>query len=280
MGASKQRFGLLALAGWALSLGVQAGVVQIEYDWTGAKFGAGLGGVNCPSNPPAPPSAAGCSLDQTLALENLQIGEHFRGQSLGRQGSSDVLGDHDKLGGKLDLQAGAQGKNLALVDGGVDGVLLGGVGPDGSNGGVPNFSALGTGAISLFFNNDQSKFGFRLHNWDGFDEEEGQSTLFLAFFDIKGNLIGDVLEWGLSNNTRSAFDNGPISLAFGTSDGAKNIAGVSIWSNDDLGMQLSGLQHDQVGLRDPGNTVPAPGALLLSSLALLAAGTASRRRKA
>lgn len=285
MGPSKLRFGLLAMAGWVLGASVQAAVLAtppiqlIDYDWGGSKFGAGLGGLSCPGNPPSPPSQAGCSLDQTLALDNLKLGEHFRGQSLTRQGNADVLGSHTGLGGQLDLQAGEAGKNLAIVDGGADGVLLGGVGPGGSNGGVPNFSALGTGAVSLLFNNDQSKFGFRLHNWDGFDEEDNASILFLAFFDFQGNLIGEVLEWSLPNDTLRAFAGGPISLAFGRTDGTKDIAGVSIWNSDDLGMQISGMQHDQDGVRDP-VSVPTPGALLLAGLALVAAGTAGRRRKA
>lgn len=262
---------LLALASLAVSCGVQAAAInRVAYDPNGG-FGVALGGLQCETDPPVSPSASGCTIDNLLDLGNVKFGERFEGQTLSRSGNSDMLGGHDSVQSPQWLLTGDAGKNLALVDGGVDGILLAGVGPDGSNGGTPKTAALGTGALSLFFNNDQSRFDFILHGWDGFDADNNQSTLFLAFFNFEGVLIGDVL-------ALSDLVDGKNELGFSREGGRKDIAGVSIWSNDDFGFQISGMRHDVDGDREPGGTVPAPSALLLSGLALLAASRATRRK--
>lgn len=270
---SPSKFGacLLTLAGLAASFGALAAPINRITYTPNTDIGVSFAGLQCETNPPTIPNAAGCSVNSLLDFDNVQIGERFENQTLSQLGTSDMLGGHDQVQSPKWLLAGEEGQNLALVDGGADGILLGGVGPTGSSDGVPSTNALGTGAVSLFFKNDQSRFGFVLHGWDGFDADDNPSSLFLAFFNFDGVLIGDVLE--LTDLVA-----GKNSLAFGREGGVKDIAGVSIWSNDDFGIRFSGMQHDVRGEREPGGTVPTPGALLLTGLALVAASRATRRK--
>ncbi len=210
-------------------------------------------------------------LDDVTQIGAAKFGERFAGQSLGQSGFFDTLGN--SASGPLTLLSGAKDQNLLIENGQLSG--LGWLGrecdptdPDDFCPGDGLYAeAKGEGAISILFDGDQSEFGFELNFGD-------QGTVFLAFFDIQGKLLGEqaLLNIGSGSSQygfRALDDNGQA---------LQIIAGVSIWNADPGGVSFSSVRFDVTDPRDPpGGTVPLPSGLLLAGLALAAALHQRRR---
>lgn len=184
------------------------------------------------------------------------FGERFGGQTLSFNGDFDVLSP--TAGQPLTLLSGELGQNLYLSSG-----LLSGLGKAGVNNGVPVPSALGEGAISVLFDGDQSEVGFQV--FGGLDD----SNLVVDFFRFDGSLIQSI--------TLKDLQFGGDGFGFRREQDVKDIAGISIWNTDEGGLAIDNLAFNVITTRDPGTPVPAPGALLLAGLALVAAGAMRRR---
>jgi PEP-CTERM motif len=264
---------------WALCSAAQAaGITTTDYKLLLGQNpqGVALSSARCETNPPKTPDTFGCSLDKRLDLGPVGFGEHFKGQTVSAAGDFDALSSPASLGGPLELMVGDTGKNLYLQEVSAGTVALGGVGPAGSEEGRPLLESAGTGAVSILFADSQSQFGIQINDWDG----NGGPTLFIAFFDARGNRIGEVFELvapprNTDSNTSALSVVQATSADLGFVSSERNIAGVSIWNKDDGGLSFSGMVYSQAGT--PG-TVPEPGALLLAGLALVGAARVSRRR--
>ncbi|MBC8166962.1 MAG: PEP-CTERM sorting domain-containing protein [Bryobacteraceae bacterium] len=180
----------------------------------------------------------GTSYDGIFESGNTGFAERFVGQTLGINGLTDVLSGVPI--GSLALQAGASGQNLNVFDDGTGLNVLNGLGPAG----FPNFDALGEGAIALLFDFDQSEFGFRVVGADG-------GSAFLSFFRRNGTLIESIAVSNLSD----------LFYGFSRDGGLHDIAGISLYSNDDGGIAFDDLRYNVAG-------VPEPGTIALLSLGL------------
>ncbi|MBC7928046.1 MAG: PEP-CTERM sorting domain-containing protein [Bryobacteraceae bacterium] len=193
--------------------------------------------------------APGTSYNGIFQSGRTAFAERFLGQMLGVNGLTDVLSGAPT--GSLSLQAGAPGQNLNVFDDGTGLNVLNGLGPAG----FPNFDALGEGAIALLFDFDQSEFGFRVVGGDG-------GSAFLSFFRRNGTLIESITVSNLSDTF----------YGFSRDGGLNDIAGISLYSDDDGGIAFDDLRHNVAG-------VPEPGTLALLGLGLGALAFRHRLRK-
>ena len=190
-----------------------------------------------------------------IDLDGASFAEQFLGQSLSVLGTSDVLSGTPT--GAPTLVSGVAGENLVVLDDPSFGTVLGGLGPEGFAAG---FDAYGEGAVAILFDNEQAEFGF------GY---------------VGGDLGLAVIEfWGSDGSLLGTFDDVsvPLELAIGfqslDDSGAllNNIAGVSIYNTD-----KGGIGFDNIIFNIPGNTVSAPGTILLFGLGLIGLGCAKRK---
>lgn len=243
----------------ALGTAQAAAINQISYGDV-----SGVGTIGFDSVPGGP------VLDGVVQIGAAKFGEHFKGQSVGTSGLFDTLSGAPV--GPLNLLSGGVDKNLYLTQGGLAGLGAAGrlgdpcLDPDDPDCVPPVLSddAIGEGAISILFDGDQSEFGFELLG-------ANQGLLHLAFFRIDGSLIERLDPIRL--------DLGLQTFGFRRSGGVKDIAGISIWNEDEGGLTFDGLKFDVITVRQPpgGGTVPLPSALLLAGLALGAALGLRRR---
>lgn len=236
-----------------------AAIEQVSYETLSGLESIGFESMTCSDG--NPPQADGCSLEGIFRIGNAQFSEHFEGQTVGANGLFDTLSTPASQW--LTLEPGEEGKNLFVQDDGA-GVVMGGVGVLGSDGGIPFADAAGEGAISMLFDGDQSQIGLKFYGGSA------GGKVFLAFFRFDGSLIGDVItlqDVGSGNG-----------FGFARERGVKDIAGFSIWNEDTGGVSFAGLLHDVTGNRDGTGTVPEPTGLLLVAVALLGAARATRRR--
>jgi hypothetical protein len=200
----------------------------------------------------------GTSHDGIVYSDGAWVAEHFVGQTLSYQDGFDVLTGSPT--GPLTLEPGAAGQNLSVFLFGSSQVVTG-LG----NEGFPSFAAMGEGALSVLFGEDQSEFGF-----DVIGGNLGTATV--DFFRRDGSLIDSVGLTGVDN----------ASYGFKRDGGIFDIAGVSIYNLDTGGIGFDNLVHDVVSLTaapgdEPGTPMPEPGAALLFGLGCCVVSRASRR---
>lgn len=266
MAIKKLHHGLLALCLAGVGAVAHAAAINVRtYDGLSGVTGISLEGINCPNtNPPTAPPGGGCVADGIQRFGAATVGERFAGQQLGQNGNWDTLSGTPQ--GPLTLMAGTAGKNLLLIPVGGS-VGLGGMGNAGADAGGPLPEAAGEGAVSILFDGDQSQFGVQVHSGST------AGRLFLAFFRFDGSLIDSLTLTGLRGAGGS-----PLGLAFARDGGVKDIAGVSIWNEDNGGLFLDGFLHDVTDARQPNSDVPEPSAALLAGLALAVVGVRRARR--
>ncbi|WP_380876204.1 hypothetical protein ACFB49_07750 [Sphingomonas sp. DBB INV C78] len=229
------------LAGLLPMSGLHAQIAQVDYaTLTGTEF---ISFDNVVSG-----AAPGTNYEGVMLIDGVSFGERFAGQTL------TPLGNFDQLGGtptaSLTLLAGDVGRNLTFFDSPA-GKVLSGNGPTG----FPDFDAIGEGAVSLMFVNDQSEFGFRLAGGHG-----GNANV--SFFRGDGSLIDTIILSSL-----------PLTSTYGfTRDGGlRDIRGISIWNDDFTGIGLTGFRHDVA--------VPEPETWALMLIGFGAIGYATRKRR-
>ncbi|MEM9385947.1 MAG: PEP-CTERM sorting domain-containing protein [Pseudomonadota bacterium] len=196
--------------------------------------------------------APGTNYDDLIDLDGATFGERFNGQTLGFNGFSDVLSG-TPMGGSLSLVAGDSNQNLNIFERSGSNVLTG-LGPLG----FPDFDAIGEGAVSVLFDNDQSEFGFL-----SVGGNLGGATF--EFWARDGSLIDTLTPMGLDTDF----------FGFTTADGLATIAGISIWNLDPAGIGFDDIVFDV-----PGIQVPEPSSLLLVAVGVLGAAYARRGRLA
>lgn len=197
--------------------------------------------------------APGTNYDGIIDLDGASFGERFAGQTLGASGNSDTLSGAP-IGGGLTLLAGAAGQNLNIFDRAPDGNVLAGLGPLG----FPDPNAIGEGAVTILFDNDQSEFGFQ-----SVGGNLGDATF--DFWARDGSLLGSINPMGLGVDF------------FGFMSDSQNIAGISIWNTDPAGIGFDDIIFDVPG--DPPTATPEPGILAIFAIGLAGFGLARRKRK-
>jgi len=186
-------------------------------------------------------AAPGTNYDGILASGGEHFAERFVGQTLSANGDFDVLSGSPT--GTLALQVGSPNHNVnVFVNAGTN--VLTGLGTPG----FPSFSAIGEGAFTTLFTNDQSQFGFQLVGGDG-----GSATI--NFYRRDSSLIQSIVVSGLAN----AF------YGFSRDLGVQDIAGISIFNNDPGGIGFDNLKFDVPSTA----TVPEPSTLTLMGLGAL-----------
>ncbi|MEO0421427.1 MAG: PEP-CTERM sorting domain-containing protein [Pseudomonadota bacterium] len=232
--AVKLRWMTATFAGVLLAQGAMASITEVDYfSLAGTELidFEGLPGGTAP----------GVNYDALIDLDGATFGERFDGQTLGFNGNSDVLSG-TPAGGSLSLVAGDPNQNLNIFEHSGSNVLTG-LGPLE----FPDFNAIGEGAVSILFDNDQSEFGF---------------------LSVGGNLGGATFEfWGRDGSlidTLTPMGLGTDFFGFTTTDGLQTIAGISIWNLDPAGIGFDDIVFDV-----PGIQVPEPSSLFLVALGLL-----------
>jgi hypothetical protein len=202
-------------------------------------------------------AAPGVNYDTIFQSGGALFGEHFLGQTVTYNGDFDVI-NGSPSGGSLTMLAGPTNENLnTFLYSGSGSNVLTGLGQTG----FPNSSAIGEGAFSVLFDDDQSEFGFQLVGGN-----QGSATI--DFFDRTGSLLSSI---GLVNLADAYY-------GF-ESDSGNDIAGISVYNLDLAGIGFDNLRHDVQGTGPAGpvGVVPIPGAVWLLGSGLI--GLTGLKRK-
>ena len=202
--------------------------------------------------------------DAIYSHNGMSFGKYFSGQQLAVETASvgGTTQSWDRLDGSasgpLTLMAGAANKNLGFIGfPGFGGVISTGGPVLGTTSFGPG--GFGAGSIAVMFNTDVAACGLTIIG-------QNAGTANFSFFRRDGSLIGStsiVLTGILLGG-----DTPPESLGFQSDTGASEIAGFSMWHNDNMGF---GMDDFVFG----GAAVPAPGAIAVLGVA----GFLGRRRR-
>jgi hypothetical protein len=240
----------------AATSSVHAGITRINYASVavdGRESFDAFSGASSPVNS-----------DAIYSHNGMSFGKYFNGQQLAVETASvgGTTQSWDRLDGSasgpLTLMAGAANKNLGFIGfPGQGGVIAGGGPTIGTTRTAPG--GFGSGSIAVMFDADVAACGLQIRGQNG-------GTANFSFFRRDGSLIGStsIVLTGilLGGNTP------PESLGFQSDTGASEIAGFSMWHNDNMGF---GMDDFVFG----GAAVPAPGAIAVLGMA----GFLGRRRR-
>ena len=255
---------LAAISACTLAISkVQAQISEVDYDTLNTPPLPGF--INFDDQFPDA-SDPGIIINNVWSYDGANFAERFIGQTLTYNGDFDVLSN--TATGPLSSQVGLTNQNLYVYLR-VEGVVITGVGPKGADKlptdpDLPN-DAVGEGAISVLFNRDQSKLGFKISGTNG-----GKATV--QFFKRNGNLIGSPFTLDLSPASSFIYGYG-----FQTDDGSVQIAGVSIYNNDPEGINFDDFIYDKPG-DPPQQDVPEPNSVL-GIIAISALGVGLRLKR-
>lgn len=193
--------------------------------------------------------------NDVIDLDGASFAERFVGQSLGVSGSSDTLSG-TTLTGSPTLATGVSDSNLVVLSDSF-GVTLAGLGPVGFPAG---YDAFGDGAVAILFDVEQAEVGFEYVGGD-------LGTAFISFWGSDGTLLDT-----FTNLTTILEGSIGFQSLDNNQDLMNNIAGISIYNTD-----KGGIGFDNIIFNNPGNTVSAPGTMLLFGLGLIGLGFVKRK---
>ena len=242
----------------AATSSVHAGITQINYasmTVDGRESFDAFSGASSPVNS-----------DAIYSHNGMSFGKYFSGQQLAVETGSVSGIDQawDRLDGSasgpLTLMAGEANKNLGFSALPAAGGVIAGGGPTiGTTRTAPG--GFGSGSIAVMFDADVAACGLQIRGQNG-------GTANFSFFRRDGSLIGSTsivltgIPVGGSGTTV------PETLAFQSGTGASEIAGFSMWHNDNFGILMDDFVFG-------GAAVPAPGAIAVLGMA----GFLGRRRR-
>ena len=173
----------------------------------------------------------GQPLDTIEVFDGAQFAERFRGQLLTQTAGFDDL--FALPVSPLTLQPGQPGQNLAVMFIFYMSNQLKGMAPPG----FPAEHAGGEGAVSILFDRDQSALGFRVTSEPApRDATTPKGQMTVAFYRRDGFLLDTLqvdLDWVLG------------SYGFSRSNGARDIAGISITNRDPAGVSIDDVIFDR-----------------------------------
>lgn len=242
----------------AATSSVHAGITQINYASMAVDGREGFDAFSGASST--------VNSDAIYSNNGMSFGKYFSGQQLGVETGSvaGMTNYWDRLDGSasgpLTLMAGAANKNVGFLGfppyGGVistGGPVLGttSFGPGG----------FGSGSIAVMFNTDVAACGLTIIG-------QNAGTANFSFFRRDGSLIGSTSVVLTGILVGGGGTTGPQTLAFQSGTGASEIAGFSMWNNDNMGIAMDDFVFG-------GAAVPAPGAIAVLGMA----GFLGRRRR-
>lgn len=248
---------LLALLFSAYHQPANAGIIQVSYESLTGEGREGFDSFELRG-------LEQIHFDEILKVGIMSFGKHFEGQTIsygGWNNYNDIL--NGSASGPLTLVSGGEGQNVQLWGGGA-GTLTEHIMGTGRIGFDSLYSA-GEGAISIFFDYDQSHLGFSVIGGTG-------SYGVIQFWSRDGSLIEELsIHLYGDGNFRQFF-------GFTADDGERQIAGVSIYNIDYGGIALDNFVFDNLGPQDNFEkpaSIPSPNTIGLLVLGLC--GLYSRR---
>ncbi|KMW60604.1 hypothetical protein AIOL_000768 [Candidatus Rhodobacter oscarellae] len=200
-------------------------IQQVPYETLEQELGALIDFENYPKR-----ASPGRALEGTQVFEGARIAERFRGQLVAQEAGFDALLLAPQS--PLTLEPGAPGQNLAVEFIFFMSNQLMGIAPPG----FPKRNGGGEGAVSILFDRDQSALGFRVTAEPEPKTPAPKGWIEVAFYRRDGTLIDTAeveLEWMLAG------------YGFRRSDGAEDIAGISITNRDPQGVMIDDVIFDR-----------------------------------
>jgi hypothetical protein len=241
----------------AATSSVHAGITQINYASMTVDGRESFDAFSGASNP--------VNSDAIYSNNGMSFGKYFSGQQLAVEtGSVNGATNYwDRLDGSatgpLTLMAGAANKNVGFIGfPGFGGVIAGGGPVAGTSMGPGGF---GSGSIAVMFDTDVAACGLTIIG-------QNAGTANFSFFRRDGSLIGSTSIVLTGIPVGGSGTTAPETLAFQSGTGASEIAGFSMWHNDNFGFGMDDFVFGSAA-------VPAPGAIAVLGMA----GFLGRRRR-